>query len=112
MAKFITEDNIVDHKIDLNILPSVELYNFYLENGYYKNSPNSNNYSYQQYLNEIDQILSINNYLNPEFVNEYKKLFTTIRDFSEGPGSEKSPTKYGLYRLDKNGQIFKSFDNL
>ena len=109
---FITEDNIVDHKIDLNILPSVELYNFYLENGYYKNSPNSNNYSYQQYLNEIDQILSINNYLNPEFVNEYKKLFTTIRDFSEGPGSEKSPTKYGLYRLDKNGQIFKSFDNL
>lgn len=109
---FITEDNIVDHKIDLNILPSVELYNFYLENGYYKNSPSSNNYSYQQYLNEISQILSINNYLNPEFINEYIKLFTTIRDFSEGPGSEKSPTKYGLYRLDKNGQVFKPFDNL
>lgn len=109
---FITEENIVNHKIDLNILPSVELYNFYLENGYYKNSPNSNNYSYQQYLNEINQILSINNYLNPKFINEYKNLFITIRDFSEGPGGEKSPTKYGLYRLDKNGKIFKPFDNL
>ena len=43
-----TEDNKIDHEIDLNILPSVELYNFYLENGYYKNSPSSNNYSYGQ----------------------------------------------------------------
>ena len=107
-----TEDNKIDHEIDLNILPSIELYNFYLENGYYKNSPSSNNYSYGQYLNEINQILSINNYLNPEFINEYKKLFTTIRNYSEGPGSEKSPTKYGLYKLDKNGNVIKPFDNL
>lgn len=107
-----TEDNKIDHEIDLNILPSVELYNFYLENGYYKNSPSSNNYSYGQYLNEINQILSINNYLNHEFINEYKKLFTTIRNYSEGPGSEKSPTKYGLYKLDKNGNVIKPFDNL
>lgn len=109
---FITEDDAINHNIDLNILPSVGLYNFYKENGYYKNSPTSNKYSYQQYLNEINQILRVNNYLNPSFVDKYIKLFTTIRDFSEGPGSEKSPTKYGLYRLDKNGKVEKAFENL
>lgn len=109
---FITEDDAINHNIDLNILPSVELYNFYKENGYYKNCPTSNKYSYQQYLNEINQILRVNNYLNPSFVDKYIKLFTTIRDFSEGPGSEKSPTKYGLYRLDKNGKVEKVFENL
>jgi hypothetical protein len=31
-----------------------------------------------------------------EFSNKFIKLFTTHRKYSLGPGSEKSPTKYGM----------------
>ncbi len=110
---YIKEDDYKGDKIDnSNIFPSKELYDFYKKNGYYKNSPNSNNYSHQQYWKEIDAILKVNNNLNKEFINEYKKLFSSCRDFSQGPGSEKSPSKYGLYRLDKDGKVKKEFDNL
>ena len=48
---------------------------------------------------------------NLEFKNNYLRLFTHIRKYNEGPGSETSPTPYGLYR-EKNGIIKKIGDNL
>jgi hypothetical protein len=39
-------------------------------------------------------------------------LFTRHRDYDKGPGSEKSPTKYGLYEKNSNGDVEKKYDVL
>lgn len=109
---YITEDNIKEKKLDMNILPSEALYDFYKKNKYYKNADFSSDFSNLQYLNEINKILEVNNYLDKNFINEYLELFKTVRKFSEGPGNEKSPTKYGLWQLDKDGNINKKYDSL
>ena len=64
---------------------------------------------------EINNVLSNQSYLSNEFKKSYLKLFETYRDYNIGPGSEKSPTPYGLWSLsyDKGfKKIFKKGDNL
>jgi len=63
-----------------------------------------NVYKMEDYEKELRKILSNQN-LSNEIIEKIVLLVTRRRDFSEGPGSEKYPTKYGSYReiIDENG---------
>ena len=64
---------------------------------------------------EISKVLDNQLWLTNQFKKEYLQLFAMYRDYSIGPGSEKSPTPYGLwYEKYDNGfkKIVKKGDNL
>lgn len=62
---------------------------------------NKGNYliSNEDYKKEIQLILSNQSHLNIDenFINKFITLFERHRHYSEGPGSENSPTKYGRF---------------
>ena len=91
---------------NLTKYPSNIVFDFYKKNGYYKDSEITKNISKIDYVKEIRQILKIQN-KSEEFINGYLNIFNKIRDFATGPGSEKAPTKYGMYRLDENKEVYK-----
>lgn len=56
-----------------------------------------NIYKTEDYVKEVKQILS-NQGLSDEINKKIIEIISRRRNFSEGPGSEKFPTKYGSYR--------------
>ena len=84
-----------------SLLPS-EKQCFVFERLKYQDSALNKSFSLWDWKKEIEQILSNQSYLSNNFINEYLQLFSTYRDYSIGPGSEKSPTKYGLYFKEYN----------
>lgn len=56
-----------------------------------------NIYKTEDYIKEVKQILS-NQGLDEDINKKIIEIISRRRDFSEGPGSEKFPTKYGSYR--------------
>ena len=78
------------------------------------------NFHKNDYVRELKAIFETQNLdkkLVDAFLNEsndYKKrgFFIRQRDFEIGPGSEKSPTPYGLYARDKNNKVFKKYENI
>lgn len=108
---YLTQEMEIDEKVkESKKYPSEQMLDFYKEHGYYIGSPLSINFSKWDYWNEINQILIKQNKTD-KFIKDYEKLFMKIRDFSEGPGSEKSPTPFGLWRIE-NGKLKKIGDNL
>lgn len=87
--------------------------------GYFRGNEKINSeFSKIQWEKEIKKILENQKYLPNQFIIDYlgdKKentgVFNRLRKFSSGPGSEKSPTKYGLYR-EKDGKVEKVASNL
>lgn len=64
---------------------------------------NENNFRTIDYEKELEQIL-LTQEISEDIRNEIIKIITRRRDFSEGPGSFKSPTPYGpIY--DENGNV-------
>ncbi len=63
----------------------------------YQDSKLNRSFSMQNWEKEIEKILSNQTYLSHDFKTKYLDLFSTYRDYSIGPGSEKSPSSYGLY---------------
>lgn len=62
----------------------------------------------EDWIKEIELILSNQKALKIDnnFIYEFIKLFKRHRHYSEGPGSENSPTKYGRFKLDiKTGNL-------
>ncbi|QSF13704.1 type II CRISPR RNA-guided endonuclease Cas9 [Mycoplasma sp. Mirounga ES2805-ORL] len=100
------------------LLPTELLYKFYEKNGFYKNQDNfaseySRSFSNLDWIKELNQVFD--NY--PEKVisaikNDFLNLFSTIRPFNVGPGSQNSPTKYGLYQKNNDGHIEKIGDSI
>lgn len=91
--------------INRELTPSENLLNFYHEYGYYKDSSISRLFSNNQWEKELNKIFSFQkqyaNFTIPsEFEEKYMQLFKRHREFSQGPGSEKSPSKYGMYLPD------------
>lgn len=81
-----------------------EIQKEYLENnGKIRN--HSNVFKTTDYEKELRKILS-NQDLSEKQIEDIVEIVTRRRDFSEGPGSEKFPTKYGSYRLE-NGKLIK-----
>ena len=61
----------------------------------------------EEFIKEIKQILSNQSHLgiNQDFVESFLEIFKRHRHYSEGPGSEKSLTKYGRVKIElKNGK--------
>lgn len=102
---YVTKD-MLDANIDISqeeIYPSVELFNFFKENGYYKGNQNQK-YSARQYIKEIERIMEVQG-IDSNFTKGFIRIFSQVRDFATGPGSQKSPTPYGLYFINKEGQL-------
>lgn len=63
-----------------------------------------NNFRTIDYVKEAEKILS-NQCMSDDFNEAIIHLIGRRRHFSEGPGSEKSPTIYGRYILNEHGEI-------
>lgn len=108
---YITEDDLKEGTEESKKYPSEIQYEFYKKNGYYIGNEDNQNFSNISWSKEIEKLLN-NQSLPEDFKNEYISLFKRVRDYSDGPGSEKSPTPYGLWRLNKEGKVEKIGENL
>lgn len=63
-----------------------------------------NNFRTIDYINEANQLLS-HQQMPDEFNRKIIELINRRRHFSEGPGSEKSPTAYGRYFYNEHGVV-------
>lgn len=102
---YITEEDLSENDnknkdLNANKHPTEIQIEFFNKNGYYRANKDNALFSNAKWTKEIEQFLK-NQDLNEEFKKEYLNLFKRVRDFSKGPGSLKSPSKYGLYRFDK-----------
>ena len=90
--------------------PSVTQQRHWNDKGYYissnDDSLNNSHISNKKWLKEIEVFLS-NQKINDNVKNKFKKLFTTIRDFSTGPGRG---SKYGLWEFDPETQEYTKKD--
>ncbi|MHA0315985.1 type II CRISPR RNA-guided endonuclease Cas9, partial [Mesomycoplasma ovipneumoniae] len=68
-------------------------------------------FSNLQWVNEIKKLFEVQE-INPEFSEKFLNLFTSIRDYAKGPGSEHSASEYGIFQKDENGKVFKKYDNI
>lgn len=64
----------------------------------------ANNFRTEDYIKEARQILS-NQELDEDVCDKIIEIISRKRAYYEGPGSEKSPTPYGRWFYDENGQI-------
>ncbi|MGM9946632.1 type II CRISPR RNA-guided endonuclease Cas9 [Floccifex sp.] len=64
----------------------------------------ANNFKTEDYVKEAKQILS-NQGLDEEVNDKIIEIISRKRAYYEGPGSEKSPTPYGRWFYDENGEI-------
>lgn len=107
---YLTEEDLTDEVLNENKslqFPSIKIYEFYKNNGWYKGFEDSNNFSAEKYKLEIEEVFKKQEINNKEFIKGYMDIFSSVRDFATGPGSEKSPTPYGMYYKDKDGSIKK-----
>lgn len=86
--------------------PSVTQQRHWNDKGYYISSDININFSNKKWLKEIEVFLS-NQKINDNVKNKFKELFTTIRDFSTGPGRG---SKYGLWEFDPETQEYTKKD--
>lgn len=98
------KDKSKNHE-DKLLFPSQKIYQFYKENGWYKNSKIQDNFSAKQYEAEIREIFKTQK-ISQTYADEYCEIFNKVRSFEMGPGSQKSPTPYGMYYLE-NGKVVK-----
>lgn len=63
-----------------------------------------NNFKTYHYVEEADAILANQN-VSDDLKKQIIELIRRKREYYEGPGSKKSPTKYGRYFYDENGEI-------
>lgn len=86
-------------------LPAEVQFDFFKEKGFYKGWRNRD-FSNDNIEKEINQIFKTQNLLNDDLKKDtYLKIFKTFRDYATGPGSEKSPTPYGLWRIVDNKEL-------
>ncbi|EGZ30994.1 type II CRISPR RNA-guided endonuclease Cas9, partial [Malacoplasma iowae] len=88
---YITEEDLKENGENINRLPTEIQYDFYMKNGYYIGNEDNQKFSNLIWVKEIEKFLSKQS-LDSNFVDEYISLFRRVRDYSDGPGSEKSPT--------------------
>lgn len=85
------------------------------KNGYIRGNNKNAEFSIFNWKEEIEKLLSNQSYINNDFINDYclnkNSVFSRIRDFSEGPGSKKSPSIYGLYHIENN-KVVKKWNRL
>ena len=82
--------------------------NYWLKNNKYRSKSNADD-QFSIYWNwaDIEYICKKCTYIDDEFIDDYKNIFLSHRDFSKGPGSFKSISKWGL-KYDENGNPTKN----
>lgn len=65
-----------------------------------------NNFRTDDYVDELKQILS-NQSLSQSIKDKIIELATRKRHYSEGPGSYTSPTEYGRFRKNEDGDVYE-----
>lgn len=98
--------NVDDTKKFTTLLPSQKQC-FVFGKLKYQDDKLNRSFSISDWEKEIRKILSNQTYLSDDFKKEYLNLFLIYRDYSVGPGSEKSPTPYGLYSKIYNSELKK-----
>lgn len=83
----------------------------HLNNGFIRNSDLAKQIPHQKYADELASILKTQEIPDAESA-EILEIFNRWRNYAFGPGSPISPSKYGLYRQTKSGEIIKIGDNL
>ncbi len=106
----LTESDLKEGKIKINknnTYPSIQMVEFFKKNKYftYRNI-NDEIFLNIHWQNEIKKALETQECDN-EFIDKYLEIFKRTREFNKGPGSEKSPTKYGLYQWQYNKNTCK-----
>lgn len=76
----------------------------YINDGYYVGHARNAHFSNKDWKNEIEDLFKNQN-LQTSLKNKYISIFTRVRDYSKGPGSEKSPSIYGLFQYDEKGDV-------
>lgn len=69
-----------------------------------------NRFRNKKYLEELQQLLKIQANFYPEIEQSkeaIENIYSSKREYWEGPGSEKSPSKYGQYRYGNDGRVIK-----
>lgn len=89
-----------------NTFPSLQKLAYFNKNGSVRNSELVAQIPRKDYANELKVILT-NSKLDNDTIEKILNLFNRQRSFAVGPGSIKSPTSWGLYQKDKNGNIVK-----
>lgn len=67
-----------------------------------------NRFTNQDYLRELKELLRVQGMYYPAIVENYNEIieiYSSKREYYDGPGSEKSPTPYGCYRYNENGEV-------
>lgn len=105
---YVTEEQLDKEQTmnEQNVYPTEEIYNFYKQNHYYKDSKEADKYSARQYENEIQHMLKQQN-VDDNFIKSYLEIFNMVRSFEIGPGSEKSPTPYGMWFINSKNELKK-----
>lgn len=105
---YVTEEQLDKEQTmnEQNVYPTEEIYNFYKQNHYYKDSKEADKYSARQYENEIQHMLKQQN-VDDNFIKSYLEIFNMVRSFEIGPGSEKSPTPYGMWFINSKNELEK-----
>lgn len=80
-----------------------------LANRHEKMRNHENRFRTEDYVKEARAILlkqkQVYEEITDDFIEQFIELLETRRQYYDGPGSEKSPTPYGPYSIDKNGQL-------
>ncbi|WP_337899186.1 type II CRISPR RNA-guided endonuclease Cas9 [Mesomycoplasma ovipneumoniae] len=109
------EENVAD-KYEGIEHPSILLYDFFKKNGFFKSnssiSKDLGGYSFSnlQWANEIKKLFEVQE-INPEFSEKFLNLFSSVRDYAKGPGSEHSASEYGIFQKDGKN-VVKKYDNI
>ncbi|WP_346660533.1 type II CRISPR RNA-guided endonuclease Cas9 [uncultured Veillonella sp.] len=69
-----------------------------------------NKFTHESYRNELIKLLEVQSEFYPKLkriTDNILCIYDSKREYYEGPGSYKSPTPYGSYQLDGNGNVIK-----
>ncbi|MDD1359976.1 type II CRISPR RNA-guided endonuclease Cas9 [Metamycoplasma hyosynoviae] len=96
-----------------NQLPSIQQKNFFdkykIINGVF--SKEVTQFSNKEWIEEIKVFSEKQSYLPIEFNEAFIKIFSACRDFALGPGSEHSPSEYGVYyKNPETGKVEKKYN--
>ncbi|WP_027120764.1 type II CRISPR RNA-guided endonuclease Cas9 [Mycoplasmopsis lipofaciens] len=101
-----------------NMLPTERMYNFYKKFGFAKNqhlysefSEYSKDISNKEWVKELN-ILFKQQDIDPNFTKAFLDLFTKIRSFEIGPGSENSASPYGVFVKTDDNKIIKKYNTV
>lgn len=80
-----------------------------LESNHEKMRNHENRFRTKDYVDEARAILNkqrhIHQEITDEFIDQFIELIEKRRQYFDGPGSAKSPTKYGRFSIDKEGRL-------